>query len=112
MEALKLTQAAAEYMHKKLLANPDKIGIRLGVKASGCSGNSYVLDLASSQEPGDYIFESCGIKILVNQASIDLLKGTVIDLNETGLNQQIKFINPNVQGECGCGVSFSTNKQP
>jgi iron-sulfur cluster assembly protein len=107
---LKFTQPAAEYMHGILESNPNKVGIRFRVKSSGCSGNSYVLDLASSQEQDDYIFESYGIKIFIDPVSFNLVKGTTIDLSQTGLNQQIKFINPNVVGECGCGISFSTNK--
>jgi iron-sulfur cluster assembly protein len=106
---LKLTQAAALYMQKILLASPDKIGIRLSVKATGCSGNSYILDLAHQQNPDDQIFENYGVKLFVDDLSFNSLKGTVIDLSQNGLNQRIKFINPNVVSECGCGESFKTS---
>ena len=105
---IKLTQAAALYMQKILLASPDKIGIRLAVKNTGCSGNSYILDLAHTQNPDDQIFENYGVKLFVDNVSFNSLRGTVIDLSQNGLSQRIKFINPNAISECGCGESFKT----
>lgn len=107
-----LTPRAVAYIKKILQNNSDAIGIRIGVKSSGCSGMSYVFDLAlnhQNKNPGCTITLE-DIQIFIDADSIEYLKGTEIDCSKEGLNEYIKFNNPNVKGECGCGESFSVEK--
>jgi iron-sulfur cluster assembly protein len=77
------------------------------VKASGCSGYSYVVDYADEVRPDDLVFDSSGVKVYVDPASLSAIDGTRIDLVRQGLNESFRFENPNVAGECGCGESFT-----
>jgi iron-sulfur cluster assembly protein len=104
---IRLTPRAVAHIKKILQNNSDAIGVRVGVKSSGCSGLSYVLDFASNPQASDEIHEIDGIQVLIDSNSIEYLKGTEIDCSTEGLNDYIKFNNPNVKGECGCGESFS-----
>lgn len=83
------------------------IGLRLGVRKTGCSGFAYVINYADAATPEDLVFEDQGVKVLVDPASLSLIDGTVIDFVKQGLNEAFRFRNPNVKGECGCGESFS-----
>ncbi|MBI5460621.1 MAG: iron-sulfur cluster assembly protein IscA [Gammaproteobacteria bacterium] len=105
--AITLTTTAAERV-QKFLANRGKgIGLRLGVKTTGCSGMAYVLEFVDSVEPDDEVFESHGVKVIINPKSLVYLDGTELDYGKEGLNEGFKFNNPNVKDTCGCGESFN-----
>ncbi|ADZ90487.1 HesB/IscA family protein [Marinomonas mediterranea] len=108
-QAVTLTAVAQKYFSAKLTAQPEKL-IRLSTKESGCTGFAYVLDIVAKAEDSDEVltFEN-GLEFAVAQGSLELLKGTEIDLVREGVNQVVKFNNPNVIAECGCGESFSVN---
>ena len=83
------------------------IGIRLGVKTSGCSGMAYVLEYVDQLEEEDSVFEFDGVKVVVDPKSLVYLDGTELDFVKEGLNEGFQFNNPNVASECGCGESFN-----
>ena len=85
------------------------IGLRLGVKRTGCSGFAYVVDVADHISDDDVLVENRGIKIVVNREHVSLLDGTEIDFVRQGLSNSFRFRNPNDSGECGCGESFSVD---
>lgn len=102
-----LTETAAERV-KNFLANRGKgEGLRVGVRPSGCSGMAYVLEFADSVEDEDQVFESHGVKVIVDPKSLMYLDGTELDFGKEGLNEGFKFNNPNVKDQCGCGESFN-----
>jgi iron-sulfur cluster assembly protein len=102
-----MTPAAADHV-AKFLANRGKgLGLRLGVRTSGCSGMAYVLEFADALEPEDLVFEDHGIKVIVDPKSLLYLDGTELDYTREGLNEGFKFHNPNVKDACGCGESFN-----
>lgn len=104
---ISMTQAAADHV-AKFLANRGKgLGIRLGVRTSGCSGMAYVLEFADVLEADDLVFEEHGVKVIVDPKSLLYLDGTELDYTREGLNAGFKFRNPNVKDACGCGESFS-----
>ena len=105
--AITLTDAAATRV-KQFLDNRGKgVGLRLGVKTTGCSGMAYVIEYADALEEGDVVFEDHGIKVIVNPRSLVYLDGTELDYAKEGLNEGFKFNNPNVKDMCGCGESFN-----
>ena len=105
--AITLTEAAAQRV-TSFLANRGKgLGVRLGVRTSGCSGMAYVLEFADEEQAEDIVFEDRGVKILVDKKSLVYLDGTELDFGKEGLNEGFKFNNPNVKNECGCGESFN-----
>jgi iron-sulfur cluster assembly protein len=105
--AITLTDAAASRV-KQFLDNRGKgMGLRLGVKTTGCSGMAYVIEYADALEEGDVVFEDHGIKVIVNPRSLVYLDGTELDYAKEGLNEGFKFNNPNVKDMCGCGESFN-----
>jgi len=102
-----MTEAAATRV-KQFLDNRGKgVGLRLGVKTTGCSGMAYVIEYADALEEGDVVFEDHGIKVIVNPRSLVYLDGTELDYAKEGLNEGFKFNNPNVKDMCGCGESFN-----
>lgn len=101
-----MTQAAARHVSRYLEKRGKGIGIRLGVKTTGCSGLAYKLEFADEALPEDTVFESQGLKILIDPKSIVYLDGTELDFVKEGLNEGFKFNNPNERGRCGCGESF------
>ena len=104
---ISMTQAAADHV-AKFLANRGKgVGIRLGVRTSGCSGMAYVLEFADALESDDLVFEDHGVKVIVDPKSMLYLDGTELDYTREGLNEGFKFSNPNVKDDCGCGESFN-----
>ena len=104
---ISMTQAAADHI-AKFLANRGKgVGIRLGVRTSGCSGMAYVLEFADELETDDLVFEDYGVKVIVDPKSMLYLEGTELDYTREGLNEGFKFHNPNVKDACGCGESFN-----
>jgi iron-sulfur cluster assembly protein len=101
-----LSEPAAKHVANFISKRGKGVGVRLGVKTSGCSGLAYKLEFADSSLPEDVIFESHGVKVLVDPKSLPYLEGTQLDYTKEGLNEGFKFINPNVKDECGCGESF------
>ncbi len=99
-ETIRNTQIAGE------LALPP-VGLRLGVRTSGCSGLAYRIEYADAVNPDDQTFESHGVKVVVDPKSLQFLEGTELDFAREGLNEGFKFNNPNVKDECGCGESFN-----
>jgi iron-sulfur cluster assembly protein len=102
-----LSERAAQHVSNFIAKRGKGIGIRLGVKTSGCSGMAYKLEFADSAEPDDVVFESHGLKVLVDPKSLPYLDGTELDFAREGLNEGFKFNNPNVKDQCGCGESFT-----
>ncbi len=103
---ISLSESAANHVSNFLTKRGKGIGVRLGVKTSGCSGMAYKLEFADAAEPEDIVFESHGLKVLVDPKSLPYLDGTELDYTKEGLNEGFKFNNPNVKDECGCGESF------
>jgi iron-sulfur cluster assembly protein len=105
--SITLTESAAEHV-KHMMAEKSGIeGLRLGITKSGCSGFAYVMDFADAVGEEDRVFESHGVKVIVDNKAVEALDGTELDYVREGLNRIFKFNNPNVKNECGCGESFS-----
>ncbi|MGY6216054.1 HesB/IscA family protein [Methylolobus aquaticus] len=104
---LTVTESAARQINKQLARRSDAIGLRLGVKKSGCSGFAYVIDYADSVLPEDAVFEQYGVKVVVSQDALPYLDGIEVDYRREGLNEAFRFNNPNVKASCGCGESFT-----
>lgn len=105
--AVSLSERAAQHVVHYITKRGKGIGLRLGVRTSGCSGVAYKLEFADMVEEGDVEFESHGVRVLVDAKSLPYLDGTRLDYVREGLNEGFKFDNPNVKGACGCGESFS-----
>ena len=105
--AISLTTPAAERVRNYLDARGSGIGLRVGVKKTGCNGFAYVVNYADAVADDDVVFEDQGIQVVVDQKSLELIDGTEVDFIKEGLNEAFRFRNPNVTGECGCGESFS-----
>jgi iron-sulfur cluster assembly protein len=105
--SISLTESAAERVKTFLAARGHGLGLRLGVRKTGCSGFAYVVNYADGQRPDDVVFEDRGVRVFVDAESLSLIDGTVVDFVKQGLNEAFRFRNPNVKGECGCGESFS-----
>ena len=102
-----LTQNAAKHVQGYLAKRGKGVGLRVGVRTSGCSGMAYKLEFADSLNPEDVSFESHGVQVIVDPKSLPYLQGTELDYTREGLNEGFKFRNPNVKDECGCGESFN-----
>lgn len=105
--SISLSASAAERVQNHLESRGEGVGLRLGVKKTGCSGFAYVINFADTIEPGDSVFESNGVRVVVGEDALELIDGTHVDFVKQGLNEAFKFSNPNASGECGCGESFS-----
>lgn len=105
--ALSLTESAAKRISQQVASDVDAIGLRFIVKESGCSGYSYVMELAKDIAEDETIIDSHGVKVITNDKSLELIAGTQIDYVQEGLNQTFKFINPKAEAHCGCGESFA-----
>lgn len=105
--SISLTPSAAERVRSHLASRGRGLGLRLSIKATGCSGFSYVIDYADTTEGDDLVFEDQGVKVYVDPASFPVLDGTRVDFVRKGLNESFQFQNPNVKAECGCGESFT-----
>ena len=103
---ISLTTAAAAKIRKTLQQRGRGIGVRVGVKTTGCSGLAYKLEYVDVSEPEDVIFEDHGVKVLVDPKSLAYIDGTQLDFVREGLNEGFKFSNPNERDRCGCGESF------
>lgn len=107
--SISFTPAALERVRQFLATHPDKVGLRFGVRRSGCSGWGYVVELADAVGSGDAVLEVDGVRVLVAAESLPLVDGTRIDFVRQGLNAQFTFDNPNATDACGCGESFTTH---
>jgi len=105
--AISMTEAAAKHVQRSLEGRGKGEGIRLGVRTTGCSGLAYVLEFVDELAAEDLVFESHGVKVIIDPKSLVYLDGTELDFTRKGLNEGFKFNNPNVRGECGCGESFN-----
>lgn len=108
VSSVSLTASAQKYFASKLAKQPGKL-IRLSTKESGCTGFSYVLDIVDGASDKDAVLSFGDVIFAVDSGSAQMLKGTEIDLVREGVNEVVKFNNPNVVAECGCGESFSVS---
>jgi iron-sulfur cluster assembly protein len=105
--AVTLSEQAAKHVANYLKKRGKGVGLRLGVRTSGCSGMAYKLEFADAVQADDIEFESYGVKVLIDPKSLPYLDGTELDYTREGLNEGFKFNNPNVKDACGCGESFN-----
>ena len=102
-----LSERAAKHVSNFIAKRGKGVGVRIGVKTSGCSGMSYKLEFADEAAAEDIVFESHGVKVLVDPKSLPYVDGTELDYAREGLNEGFKFNNPNVKDQCDCGKSFN-----
>ncbi|GBL45175.1 iron binding protein IscA for iron-sulfur cluster assembly [Sulfuriferula multivorans] len=105
--AITLSERAANRVRKFLDQRGKGVGLRLGVRTSGCSGMAYTLEFVDETLPEDIVFESFGVSVLIDPKSLTFLDGTELDFVREGLNEGFQFNNPNVKNSCGCGESFN-----
>ena len=105
--AISLTEPAAERVSNYLEARGSGVGLRIGVKKTGCNGFAYVVNYADKVNDDDHVFVDRGVTGVVDGQSLELIDGTEVDFIKEGLNEAFRFRNPNVYGECGCGESFN-----
>jgi iron-sulfur cluster assembly protein len=105
--AILLTESAADRVRNHLAKRGNGVGLRVGIKKTGCSGFAYVVNYADEILKDDAVFEARGVKVVVDAASLPLIDGTTVDFVKQGLNEAFKFQNPKAKGECGCGESFN-----
>jgi iron-sulfur cluster assembly protein len=105
--AITVTQTAADRINDFLANRGKGLGLRLGVKTTGCSGMAYVLEFVDELNPEDEVFEDHGVKVIVDRKSLVYIDGTELDFTREGLNEGFQFNNPNEQAQCGCGESFT-----
>ena len=104
--AVTLTEAAAQHVQKSLAKRGKGMGVRLGVKTTGCSGLAYQLEYVDALASEDVVFDQHGVKLMVDPKSLAYLDGTELDYVREGLQEGFKFNNPNERDRCGCGESF------
>jgi iron-sulfur cluster assembly protein len=105
--AVTMTERAARHVSGFLQKRGNGVGLRVGVRTTGCSGMAYKLEYADAAQPEDQTFESHGIKIFVDPKSLAYIEGTELDFVREGLNEGFRFNNPNEKNRCGCGESFN-----
>ncbi len=105
--AVTLTEKAANHVSNYITKRGKGVGLRFGVRTSGCSGMAYTLEFVDEPNPEDVQFDSFGVSVFVDPKSLQFLDGTELDFVREGLNEGFKFNNPNVKDECGCGESFN-----
>jgi iron-sulfur cluster assembly protein len=105
--SITLTQQAANHVSRYLAKRGKGVGLRLGVRTTGCSGMAYKLEYVDAPDSADEVFESFGVKVFVDPKSLAYLDGTELDYAREGLNEGFKFRNPNEKATCGCGESFT-----
>lgn len=111
-EHIDLTAAAAAHIQTTLASEPTALGLRVGVKKSGCTGYGYVMDFARQIDADDLVFEQYGVRLVCDEQSLSMLKGATLDYVVNGLSRLLQFNNPNVVDSCGCGESFSIKETP
>jgi iron-sulfur cluster assembly protein len=102
-----LTQQAADHINRHIEKRGKGVGLRLGVKLTGCSGLAYKLDYVDEVSPEDQVFEDMGVKVYVDPKSLPFLDGVRLDYSRDGLNEGFRFSNPSEKASCGCGESFT-----
>ena len=107
MAMITLTEKAAQHVAGFLAKRGKGVGLRFGVRTSGCSGMAYKLEFVDAVNTEDLVFESHGVKVLVDPKSLPYIDGTELDFAREGLNEGFKFNNPNIKDQCGCGESFN-----
>lgn len=105
--SISLTDSAATHVKNYLEKRGKGVGVRVGIKTTGCSGMAYTIEFADQVEDEDQVFEEKGVKVIINPKSMVYLSGTELDFTREGLNEGFKFTNPNEKDRCGCGESFS-----
>lgn len=105
--AITLTENAAKHVARYMERRGKGIGLRLGVRTTGCSGMAYKLEYVDDVNPEDQVFESHGVKVFIDPKSLAYIDGTELDFTREGLNEGFKFNNPNEKNRCGCGESFN-----
>lgn len=104
--SITLTEPAAARVKQFLAERESAVGLRFGVRTTGCSGFAYIVDLADDIGGDDIVYESNGVKVLVDAKSLPYVDGTCIDFGKDGFNEGFRYINPKVKSSCGCGESF------
>ena len=107
--AIELTENAAKQIQKQLVKRGKGLGLKLGIKKSGCSGYSYTLDYSDTIDNEEVVFERFDVKLIVHKDDLPVLAGLRLDYRREGINEAFRFDNPNVTGMCGCGESFTVN---
>ncbi|GHU10122.1 HesB family protein [Betaproteobacteria bacterium] len=105
--AVTLTEQAAQHVANFLQKRGKGLGLRLGVRTSGCSGMAYKLEFVDTADENDEVFESHSVKVFVDARSLPYIDGTELDYTREGLNEGFRFNNPNIKNQCGCGESFN-----
>lgn len=108
---INLTDRAAQHVLRYMANRQNNLGLRVGVKPTGCSGYQYVIEAAEKINDHDQVFESNGVQIVVDEQSFKYLAGTELDYVMEGLNEGFRFNNPNVAETCGCGESFNLKSE-
>jgi iron-sulfur cluster assembly protein len=104
---IQVTTRAAEHIRRSLARQGEALGLRLGVRTSGCSGFMYTVGYADAVTETDEVFQQHGVSVVVDRKSLPFLDGVEVDFIREGVNERFSFRNPNVTAECGCGESFS-----
>jgi iron-sulfur cluster assembly protein len=105
--SINLTESAAAQVARQLQKRGSGLGLRLGVKKSGCTGYAYVVDFADAAEEGDAVFDQHGVKVVISREELPFLDGITLDFRREGISEAFKFDNPNIKAMCGCGESFA-----
>jgi iron-sulfur cluster assembly protein len=106
-QGIHLTESAARRIQMQIAKRGKGLGLRVGVKKSGCSGWAYTMDYADAIDEREQVFEAHGAKVVVDPEHLSVLDGLTLDWQKQGLNESFKFLNPNVKAQCGCGESFA-----
>lgn len=106
---IRITEIARARMQDFLARQPSAVGVRFGIKRTGCSGFGYTVDLAEAVAENDTVFEQDGLQLVVDRKALPFIDGTEIDFQRQGLSATFVFRNPNATGECGCGESFTVS---
>ena len=104
---ISLTQAAIDRIKDYANFDSGEVCVRVGVKKTGCNGYAYVINYTDKIDNNDKVFKDNGINLVVDKMSLELIDGTEVDFSKDGLNEAVRFRNPNISSECGCGESFS-----
>ena len=104
--SITITSTAKSQLRQSVVEREKGIGVRLGVKRTGCSGLAYLMEYVDTLADEDEVYQFDDVKLVIDKKSLIYLKGTELDYVKNGLNEGFEFKNPNVKNECGCGESF------